>query len=228
MTITTRQDKVNATLEKLQARLQKYTSGYLEKKYAKLDEKKRNNYIKYDINALLEQIEDNRYKLQKAIEADKREEERTSKKMNKEQREAAILADLPQSLLSFADLVYEETIKNEVNRYEYYSKLPRPNYRDYSPEARTIRYYKDQFDLEKVKKDTKVQVKNLLLNLMDRVTKKIGKVVNASHLSLEAGNFYEGTAINGYLEGENGCCDVYSITAGGYNIQRLHVRVLVK
>lgn len=228
MTITTRQDKVNATIEKLQARLQKYTSGYLEKKYAKLDEKTRKHYIEYDIKMLLEQIEDNKYKLQEAIEADKREEERLAKKMSKEQRESSALADLPQSLIDFGNLVYDETVKNEVNRYKYYSKLPRPDYRDHSPEARTIRYYKDQFDLEKVKKDTKVQVKNLLLNLVDRVHKKIGKIVNASYLSLEAGNFYEGTAINGYLEGENGCCDVYSITAGGYNIQRLHVRVLVK
>jgi hypothetical protein len=47
-------------------------------------------------------------------------------------------------------------------------------------------------------------------------------------LNVTCGNIYEGAAINGYIKGENGSVEVRSIIAGGYNIQKRHVRVLVK
>lgn len=65
-------------------------------------------------------------------------------------------------------------------------------------------------------------------NLIKRVEKAVGKVRSYSHLYVHNGNWLEGgSALNGFVEGEKGSCEVRSILAGGYNIQRLHVRVLV-
>ena len=63
-------------------------------------------------------------------------------------------------------------------------------------------------------------------NLIDRVEKAVGQMKSFDHLYLHNGNWMEGTALNGWIEGENGRCEVRSIRAGGYNIQRLHIRVL--
>jgi hypothetical protein len=60
-------------------------------------------------------------------------------------------------------------------------------------------------------------------SLIKRIEKKAGKFSNCDTLSIGVdGN------INGYIQGEIGEVAVSTIYAGGYNIQRLHYRVLVK
>jgi len=59
-------------------------------------------------------------------------------------------------------------------------------------------------------------------NLVYRTCKKIGKILDASFLSIGDNN-----ELNGYLIGETGKARVETITAGGYNIQCFHFRVLI-
>ncbi len=66
----------------------------------------------------------------------------------------------------------------------------------------------------------------MILNLWNRVKEKVG-TPTAYDLLLENGNSYEGLALNGVVTGTDGIATVESILAGGYNIQRLHIRVLV-
>ena len=66
----------------------------------------------------------------------------------------------------------------------------------------------------------------LILDLLKRVTKITGPVTDWSSLYVTQGN--GGAVINGLVYGEDGTAHVDSILAGGYNIQRLHVRTLVK
>lgn len=68
----------------------------------------------------------------------------------------------------------------------------------------------------------------LLLNLWNRVKEKVGTPTDYSGLHVTNGNSYEGIAINGSVAGTDGRAWIESIVAGGYNIQRLHIRVLVK
>ena len=68
---------------------------------------------------------------------------------------------------------------------------------------------------------------NIVDNLIRRVEKAVGKMKSFDQLYLHNGNWMEGLALNGWIEGENGKVEVRSIHAGGHNIQRLHVRVLV-
>ncbi len=59
--------------------------------------------------------------------------------------------------------------------------------------------------------------------LIKRVNKEVGSIVKAISLSVGVNG-----ELNGYIKGENGTCKIETIYAGGYNIQCLHYRVLVK
>ena len=56
-----------------------------------------------------------------------------------------------------------------------------------------------------------------------RVKAKTGDVILESNLRMGTDG-----SINGFVKGEDASVDVYSIIAGGYNIQKLHYRVLVR
>ena len=125
MTITTRQNKIKATLErhnerlaKLEAKLEstisekeiaKFAKAFNEYNAASIERGfceactperaiamiRRNREI--DVKRLKETIEDTLYKLEKAKEADKREEERNAKRQAKQN----ILTDIPEVLKAF-------------------------------------------------------------------------------------------------------------------------------
>lgn len=67
--------------------------------------------------------------------------------------------------------------------------------------------------------------KHLILDLLKRVTKITGPVTDWSGLYVTQGNM--GAVLNGVVIGEDANARVESILAGGYAIQRLHVRTLV-
>lgn len=74
-----------------------------------------------------------------------------------------------------------------------------------------------------IEKDMAREVELRRDDLYTRCEKVVGKITEAS--SLYIGN---NGSINGYVFGENGKAEVETIYAGGYNIQCLHYRVLVK
>ena len=78
---------------------------------------------------------------------------------------------------------------------------------------------------EQIHRDNEEAGKNLILDLLKRVTKITGAVTDWSRLRLTAGN--GGRAVlNGTVIGEEGTAKVESIYASG-PIQRLHIRTLV-
>jgi uncharacterized coiled-coil protein SlyX len=78
---------------------------------------------------------------------------------------------------------------------------------------------------EDIHKENERAGKNLILDLLNRVTKITGPVVDWSELYITRGNL--GAVINGVVIGEDGKAKVESIYASG-PIQRLHIRTLVK
>ena len=89
--------------------------------------------------------------------------------------------------------------------------------------ARSFWYMSD----EDIHKQNQKAGENLILDLLKRVTKITGPVSDWSGLHVTTGNS-GGAVLNGIVIGEEGRAKVESILAGGYNIQRLHVRTLVK
>jgi len=63
------------------------------------------------------------------------------------------------------------------------------------------------------------------MDLYRRVKNITGEITDWSGIHAEVGT-WGFTVLNGLVAGKQGKCAVESILAGGYNIQRLHVRVL--
>lgn len=76
---------------------------------------------------------------------------------------------------------------------------------------------------EKIEKIIELEAKAKEEKLIARVNKAVGKIVKALNLNVGVNG-----ELNGYIQGENGTCKIDSIYAGGYHIQCLHYRVLVK
>jgi len=79
---------------------------------------------------------------------------------------------------------------------------------------------------EQIHADNVKAGKQVILDLVNRVTKVTGPITSWSGLHATAGNG-GWTVLNGIVEGEEGKASVETILAGGYNIQRLHARTLV-
>ena len=79
---------------------------------------------------------------------------------------------------------------------------------------------------EQIHDDNVQSAENLIIDLIYRVRKITVEITDWSDIraSSGTGSF---TVLNGTVIGKEGIACVDSITAGGYNIQRLHIRVLV-
>lgn len=66
----------------------------------------------------------------------------------------------------------------------------------------------------------------LFSNLLNKVSSKVGNIIDLSDLTTTTGN--NEIVLNGIVTGENGKVEVRSILAGGHGVQRLHIRTLIK
>lgn len=80
---------------------------------------------------------------------------------------------------------------------------------------------------EQIHEDNVKEGKRVILDLVNRVTKITGPILDWTGLYARPGNG-GWTVLNGFVEGEDGKASVETILAGGYNIQKLHCRTLVK
>lgn len=115
------------------------------------------------------------------------------------------------------DKLRRERLRKAYKELGYEEFMKRWHYSDY--QYRTI-------------SDAEIHASNVrdahaeVLDLYNRVKKATGEVTSWDNIRLTDGNGFP--VLNGYVEGKEGRCRVESILAGGYNIQRLHIRTLVK
>lgn len=164
--------------------------------------------------------------------------EKIKKQEEKKAAKQATLDDMPEALKEFADKMvkswsewdkgYRSFLKKEYK--EMNSKYPANSiqgYRDFIEKYKYSGYQFMRITDQEIEETNKKDMEHLILNLLERVTEKTGKITDASGLIVTSGN--QGYAvINGLVIGENGNAVVESIGAGGYNIQRYHIRTLVK
>ena len=113
-----------------------------------------------------------------------------------------------------ADLRLKEKIKKAVSEMEYkaYSKMYPYSMREYY-----LHHSEDDF-----RKANERDANVWLLDLYNRVVSVTGEITDASNIR------WGGKCLDGYIVGKEGKAVVETIQAGGYNIQRLHLRTLVK
>lgn len=270
--ITVRQDKINATLQRLRDRLEKLTNGSKDKMYQKRYGNEMINYafrivenvkeMRYagdykftierskgrtenwkfhmidDIKELQNQIASNEFKLKEAIEADNKEMEKIAKKQAAEKKFRSVLDNLPANLKKFMEdaIKYQndfvakkkaeitELVKGWKKEREAIedSRKKAEHYRDHEMQLTPLEARLYSTDLETLYKLNRSAIELDVYDLMWRVLDKCGEIVDTDDLHYHKGH------INGWVEGTKDKAYVDSIFAGGYNIQRLHIRTLVK
>ncbi len=116
----------------------------------------------------------------------------------------------------------EEQPKNWREKYYLERKFKQEYYEDIHSLTMNITSYSGSVDEKALDKYLDRDVKAKYDNLVNRITEKAGEIQDASGLYIANNG-----EINGYVIGSDGKVKVETITAGGYNIQIRHYRVLV-
>lgn len=111
-------------------------------------------------------------------------------------------------------------------RSALYKEYREMGYKEFCRKYSYREYEWIRMDVDQIHKENVRTAEALVNNLWVRV-KEICGTVEKIDLYLNNGNQWEGLVINGWVYGKNGTARVESILAGGYNIQRLHIRTLV-
>ncbi|MCR5813511.1 MAG: hypothetical protein K6G15_03315, partial [Desulfovibrio sp.] len=140
--------------------------------------------------------------------------------------------DLPEVFDGFRSRLVLQWDEYDMAQREKILALGSAYYTDQDGHEDTLRYAEycraRSLTPEEIHRANVKSAEMLVRNLLERVGKKVGSVESFDNLVITEGNFCEGCAINGFIQGERGKVRVESIRAGGYKVQRLHVRVLCK
>lgn len=186
---------------------------------------------------VLESIRQNEKKMAEAIRLDQNETNKLNAKEAKTATFKQILENLPEPIEKFMKAakiqMYATSIKHRNQLLEMIEqwKKERENMKPMEQYYHR-KNHEGKFDSYKtrlvtmteaeIKKDIERDVEYSVVEMMIRVMAKVGKVVNAENLHYKHGK------LNGYIEGEKVKVYVETILAGGYNIQCLHIRTLIK
>lgn len=184
-------------------------------------------------------------------ESNKKLKELEAKRVRAEERyqrdliEQGKIDDLPPILRELKDEIFNKFYGYEMKVWNEIREARAKDKEEYDAECERVGRFNAVYDRKNVKamfkKYGEQRVRDLMyqteadirkactryadgyvMNLIDRVTKYIGQITDYSDLWLT------GPSINGVIVGERGRVRLETILAGGWNIQCLHNRVLVK
>lgn len=162
--------------------------------------------------------------------------------MNKQDRDYAIemynhVRNLRKIMNEISDRTYPESkypseLKRDISTHpELKERLINRWYNDlwknYNRYQNSTEYKMYWWTDEQIDKKNRKEMEKLLIEAWEKVLHICGDVTSARRLTLTVGN-NNYPVLNGVIEGKKGIAKIESVYAGGYNVQRLHVRVLVK
>lgn len=225
-TLTERIANAEKKIQKKQATIIK-KHGWIEKKTATLDSlpESERKWAEFDIKDWKEDIG----RIQKEIEETKKTLENYQKQLSGEiERQKSWVSEVPEVLKSFQTQLVEKWDTQDMTKREQMNEDYRTmSYHDF------LKKYRGQDTQLRHKTDEQIHdanvkdAKGIILNLVNRVKGITGDITDWKYLRVTIGT-YGGAVLNGLITGKEGRCCVESIGAGGYNIQRYHIRVLVK
>ena len=179
----------------------------------------------YDIGHLADDIRRNKLEIIEKME--------TLKKYNAQlngeiEKESIFIKELPENVLQMRDELVERWDEYDKHKRDFLcAQYKALGYHEFSQKYRHAGHEFRKLTDDQIHDANMRDAKNLILNLYNRVKEITGEITSWSGIRLEQGANFS-SVLNGYVEGKEGRAYVESILAGGYNIQRLHVRVLVK
>ena len=162
------------------------------------------------------------------IESEIKESESTLEKYQKQlageiARESTLIREVPETLKRLqAELVEKWDGWDLEDRARYQKAYKELGYSEFVREYGWRKVDEMRRTDEEIHADNVKDAEDAIINLLYRVRDVVGEITDWSHVTLSGG------VLNGYITGKEGRCEVETIGAGGYNIQRFHLRVLVK
>ena len=221
-TLNERIAKAEEKISKKQKTIEKKTA-LIAKKTAQLEKTTDKNdrmWIEIDIDRL----EDDLKRLPKEIaETEKTLENYRTQLAGEVERQSSWIKEVPETLKKLHEELIERWDGYDIERRNFLNeKYNEMGYREFM-KAYHLAGYEFLF-----KTDSQIHTENTrdaesaILNLLNRVKAITGEVTDWGRLEIRGG------VLNGFVVGKEGRCVVETIGAGGYNIQRYHLRVLVK
>lgn len=181
----------------------------------------------FDAYCKVENLEDGIEGVKKKLAEKQKTLEKWNKKLEEINAENKKLDEIPEQLKKLQHELAEKIINYRIaHREQMYKDDKEMSYEDFRKKYsyREEEYYMGRSDgdfKQMVTKDANAEAKGWVLNLISRVEKKVGEIT-------EWKLWFATNSLNGYVGGTKGTAVVETILAGGYNIQCLHNRVLVK
>ena len=230
-------EKAQTTVEKKKATIERHKKQ-AEKKLQKITENGWENGLEndscyrgdnYNYEAL-SAISDYHWKLEdiKGAEEKLREAEQVADNWAKKyadalNRELTIATEVPEAFKQARAELVESWVEQDIKEREIMLQKKRElSYEEFR------KWYK--YTEEEALKHTDAEFRKIeereadiwLLDLYNRVKAITGEITDASYIR------WGGKCLDGYVVGKDGTANVTTIDAGGYNIQRWHLRTLVK
>lgn len=227
-TLTERIENAEKKIEKKHATIAKKQKWIADKtaKLATLTDDHEKYWAECEIRHLTEDVD----RIQKEIKETEKTLEKYQKQLSGEiAREKSWISEVPEVLKSFQTQLVEKWDAHDLAKKEKILEACRTMPYEMLKE---MYHWRDR-DWAKYTTDEQIHESNerdatsLILNLVNRVKDVTGEITDWNHLYVATGT-WGGAVLNGYVTGKEGRCCVESIGAGGYNIQRYHIRVLVK
>ena len=224
-------DKKNVALNKKQIKLAKLQKKItIDKTFDELvmipsDERTTDENNQMDILYDIDELKIHITKTEKEIAALK---QKLDEYKNKQNAEVSKEAEIPEILKSLMVNIIEENDKADA---EYQKKL-KAEYNEVGYKAFVKKYKAAKYEFiwkssEAIHNNNVNYAKTLIFDLIDRTKDVIGNILSWKNITITYGT-HNIPVLNGYVEGEKGKAILESIYAGGYNVQKLHIRVLIK
>lgn len=226
-TLTERIEKAEARLAKKRATVEK-KSALVEKKTAAM-EAEQDEREKWSISCDIEWLRHDLNRLESEIKETEKTLENYRRQLSGEiARQDALIKEVPDVLKDFQKSLVEgwdEYDKNHKNfLWAQYNSL---GYSEFIRQYHFAGYQELYRTEEQAHKGNVRDAETIILNLLNRVKDITGDVTSWEGLHIAPDNNGY-MVVNGVVFGKMGRCEVESIGAGGYNIQRFHIRVLTK
>ena len=226
-TLKDRIEKAKETINKKENTIIKKTK-MIEKKQKQIEKAKDDNE-KYWLEADIRSLEDDIKRGKKEIEAKKETLTKYELQLKGElEKESLYVKEMPSQFKQLQEALVERWNEWNKNRkatlIEKYKEL---GYKSFIKEYSYNDYDFMKIDDKKLEATNEKEAKALIIDLYNRVKEITGEVESWEDVYATQGA--QGMVVlNGTVRGKEGVAQVESILAGGYNIQRLHIRVLVK
>lgn len=156
------------------------------------------------------------------IEKIKQVIEKWNDKLVKESLIQNKLESIPETIKEMFEYIKASWLEFELNRKNNLkAELNTMSFKEFINKYSYEAYRHANKPNEEIIKEVETDVKYAVIDLINRVSETAGEIKSWEGIK------WNGKALNGIIEGSKNTVKVETIMAGGYNIQRLHYRVLI-